>query len=140
MPDDVLPPAHDLQHQDPEAEDVGLGGQVAVHRVLWSHVTTATSHVRHLHGHRLCRYDTKQDKGTRPNSLCAGDPERVHVRGVLQEEPRHAEVRDLRVQLVVQEHVARLDVSVDDLYRRLFVQVEEPSCQSHDYMVPFWPI
>lgn len=48
--------------------------------------------------------------------------------GVFEEEPRHAEIRDLGVQLLVEEHVACLDVPVDDLHRGFFVEVKEAPC------------
>lgn len=92
---DVLPPADDLQHQHPEAENVGFRRQVAVHRVLWSHVTTATYHLLYSHAitEILWTDQVNNNDGFWCNySLCAGNPEGVDVRGVLEEEPCHAEI------------------------------------------------
>jgi hypothetical protein len=87
------PPAGQLQERDPEAEDVAALGGLPEHRVLRRQVPQRAFHL-------------------------GGD-----VRRAVRDQLGEAEVGDPRLEVGVQEHVARLHVSVDDVRRRAVVQV-----------------
>lgn len=59
---------------------------------------------------------------------------------VLLEDLGHAEVRDLRVHLVVEEHVAGLEVPVDDLEARVLVEVQHAASDAEDDALPHLPV
>ena len=71
--------------------------------------------------------------------LCANDVPRVHLVALLLEDLGHAEVGDLGAHLVVEEHVAGLEVPVHDLEQRVLVEVEQAAGDADDDVVPGAP-
>ena len=72
--------------------------------------------------------------------LCANDVPRVHLVALLLEDLGHAEVGDLGVHLVVEEHVAGLEVPVDDLEARVLVEVQDAARDAQDDALPRLPV
>ena len=99
----------DLEDHNAEAEDVGLGGEVAVHEVLGRHVPVGAG-----------------DAGVDAGAAVAG----------LWEETGHAEVGDLGHPPVVEEDVAGLDVAMDDGRVRVLVEVQQAPRHAHHHLVP----
>ena len=56
------------------------------------------------------------------------------------EDPGHAEVGDLGVEVLVQQDVAGLEITVDDAHPGVLVQVEEPLRDPLDYVQPLLPV
>uniref|UniRef100_A0A453PDI1 Uncharacterized protein n=2 Tax=Aegilops tauschii subsp. strangulata TaxID=200361 RepID=A0A453PDI1_AEGTS len=104
--------AEDLQHQHPEAVHVRLHREDAPHRVLRRHVP-----------------------------VCSDDVAGVDNLDLLVlEDHGHAEVGDLGVHLVVEEHVAGLEVPVHDLEARVLVEVQQPARDPHHDALPHLPV
>ena len=71
--------------------------------------------------------------------LSSGDAAGVPHAGVDVEQLGQAEVGDLGVHVRVQQDVARLEIAVDDGQPRVLVEVEEPSPDPLDDLVPLPP-
>jgi hypothetical protein len=71
--------------------------------------------------------------------LSSGDAAGVSHAGVDAEQLRQAEVGDLGVHVRVQQDVARLEIAVDDGQPRVLVEVQEPSADPLDDLVPLPP-
>ena len=72
--------------------------------------------------------------------LCSDDAAGVDGVGVVLEDLGHAEVGDLGVHLVVEEHVAGLEVPVDDLEARVLVEVQDAARDAQDDALPRLPV
>jgi hypothetical protein len=72
--------------------------------------------------------------------LCSDDPVGVGFRHVGPEDPGHAEVGDLGVDVLVQQDVASLHVPVDDAHPRVPVQVEQSLRDPLDDTAPLLPV
>jgi hypothetical protein len=72
--------------------------------------------------------------------LSSDHPSRVRVGAIAAEDPRHTEVRDLRVHVTVEEDVAGLEVPVNDLEPRVLVQVQKPACNTQYDVKPLRPV
>ena len=72
--------------------------------------------------------------------LGANHAARVNLVALLLEDLGHAEVGDLRVHLVVEKHVAGLEVPVDDLEARVLVQVQHAAGDPQDDALPRLPV
>jgi hypothetical protein len=73
--------------------------------------------------------------------LCPDDAAGVNLVDVLLlEDLGHAKVGDLRVHLVVEEHVAGLEVPVDDLEARVLVEVQHAAGDAEDDALPHLPV
>jgi hypothetical protein len=73
--------------------------------------------------------------------LCPNDAAGVNpVDVLLLEDLGHAEVGDLRLHLAVEEHVAGLEVPVDDLEARVLVEVQHAAGDAEDDALPHLPV
>ena len=72
--------------------------------------------------------------------LCSDDSVGVGFRHVRTEDPGHAKVGDLGVQVLVQQDVAGLQVPVNDAYPGVLVQVEQPLRDAVDDAAPLLPV
>jgi hypothetical protein len=72
--------------------------------------------------------------------LCPDDAAGVNLVALLIEDLGHAEVRDLRVHLVVEQHVAGLEVPVDHLEARVLVEVQRAAGDAQNDALPHLPV
>lgn len=103
------PSSEQLQHDDAEAVDVAFRGGLHCQALLWRYVPKCTGNVGADMG--LARADY----------------------------PREAEIRDPWLQVSIQQNVARLHVSVDDMGHKSMVQEREPPGRTDAYLQAVWP-
>jgi hypothetical protein len=72
--------------------------------------------------------------------LCPDDAAGVNLVPLLLEDLGHAEVGDLRVHLVVEQHVAGVEVPVDHLEARVLVEVQHAAGDAQDDALPHLPV
>jgi len=73
-------------------------------------------------------------------SLSTRNSKCIHMGVIPRKEPCQAKIWYLWIQIFVQQNITGFDVSVNDPFRGFFVQVEETSCHTCNYLEPRCPI
>lgn len=130
--------ADNFQSDYSEAVDIRFLRQIPPHCVFRSHVATACRREGDNWEFRRVSRWSREDMET--GSLHSPCYPGADMRVAIFMELGEPKVGDLRIQMLVKQHIAGLDVPVDDLEGGLFVEIPKAPCYAEADLLPRGPV